>query len=125
MKKILLILSLLFSSLFADLDWESYDDALRLAEKENKLVMVMLSREGCPACEYMIDVVFEQENATKEVYEKFIPVQLDIHKDFIPSGLTYIGTPTFHFINSHEAKVERIDGGVNAKEFLDIINSIK
>jgi len=125
MKKILLILSLLFSSLFADLDWESYDDALRLAEKENKLVMVMLSREGCPACEYMIDVVFEQENVTKEVYEKFIPVQLDIHKDFIPSGLTYIGTPTFHFINSHEAKVERIDGGVNAKEFLDIINSIK
>lgn len=125
MKKILIVLTLLMSSLFADLDWESYDDALRLAEKENKLVMVMISREGCPGCEYMKDVVFEQDNVIEEIYEKFIPVQLYIHKDFIPSGLTYIGTPTFHFINHYEAKVERIDGGVTAKEFLEIIEGIK
>lgn len=119
------MLSLLISSLFGDLDWESYDEALRIAQKENKLVMVMIGRDGCPACEYMKDVVFEQDDVTKEIYKKFIPVYIDIHKDYIPKELTYIGTPTFHFLNSHESKLERIDGGVNAKEFLDTIKDIK
>jgi thioredoxin-related protein len=124
MKKILLIVSLLISSVFADVAWIDYDDAIEFAEKENKLVMVMLSREGCSGCEYMKDIVFENDDISKILKENFISVHVDIQQDFIPSGLTYIGTPTFYFLDKNEKKLERIDGGRNAKSFMEILQKL-
>ena len=117
MKKIFLLLVLLSSMVFAELKWVDYDDALELAEKENKIVMVMLSRVGCMGCEYMEDIVFKDKNILKQLDKDFIAVHVDIQEDFVPDGLTYIGTPTFHFVNKDEKQLDRIDGGVNAKDF--------
>lgn len=125
MKKIVLTLALLVSSIFADLNWVDYDDAIEMAEKNNKIVMVMLSREGCPACEYMTDIVFEYDNILKEINENFIPVHVDIHQDFMPEGLTFVGTPTFHFLDKSEKKLYKIDGGKNGKDFMDILTKVK
>ena len=117
MLKVFLIASLFISSLFAEIEWKKYDEAMEVAKKENKIVMVMLSREGCPACEYMKDIVFENDAVLAEFNKDFIGVHLDIHNDYIPDEFSYIGTPTFHFLNKHERKIERIDGGVNARDF--------
>jgi thiol:disulfide interchange protein len=125
MKKIVAGLGLLACTLFADLKWVEFDAALEEAQKTNKLVMVMLSREDCPACEYMKDIVFEDANIEKEIAQNFIPVYLDIHNDFIPDGLPYIGTPTFHFMNAHEIKKGRIDGGMNVKDFMQELENAK
>lgn len=126
MKKIFLLLSLISSLLMAELEWApSYDKALEKASKEGKLVMVMLSQEGCPACEYMKDIVFEEDSVTEEMKMGFIPVYIDIHNDFVPSGLGYIGTPTFHFLDADGKKVGRLDGGANAVEFTAKIREVK
>jgi thioredoxin-related protein len=125
MKKIILLMALFASSLFADLNWVKYSKALEQAKAENKIVMVMLSKEDCPACEYMEDIVFESSNVMEAFSQKFIAVHIDIHNDYIPSGLTFIGTPTFHFLNKHESKIDRIDGGVNAKTFLDKLKELE
>ena len=101
MGKIFLLLSVMAGCAMAELKWaSSYDAALSQAAKEKKKVMVMLSREECPACEYMNDIVFEEKAVENEIQKNFVPVHLDIHKDFIPDGLGYIGTPTFHFLNA-------------------------
>ncbi|MBU0720643.1 thioredoxin family protein [bacterium] len=125
MSKIILIASLLVSSLFAEIHWMKYDDAIEKAKKENKIVMVMLSREDCPTCEYMDDIVFEDDNVVNEFNKDFLGVHLDIHNDFIPEGLTYIGTPTFHFLNKSERRLDRIDGGANARDFRDKLKEVK
>ena len=125
MKKTVLILALLFSSLFAEIEWMGYDAALQKAGKENKIVMVMLSKEGCPACEYMMDIVFEDDNVIEEFNRDFIGVHLDIHEDYIPDEFTYIGTPTFHFVNKHGRKIGRIDGGVNVRDFTATMREVK
>jgi thiol-disulfide isomerase/thioredoxin len=125
MKKIIFIAGLLVSTLFAQIPWMKYNDALVEAKKENKIIVVMLSKEDCPACEYMEDTVFEDDNVVQEFNKNFIGVHLDIHNDVIPNGLTYIGTPTFHFINTFERKLDRIDGGVNAKDFTDKLQEVK
>lgn len=125
MKKIFLLIALLASSLFADLNWVKYSKAIEQAKAENKIVMVMLSKHGCPACEYMKDIVFESSNVMEEFNKNFIAVYIDIHDDYIPDGLTFIGTPTFHFLNKYEMKVDRIDGGVNAKTFLDKLKELE
>ncbi|MDY0121621.1 MAG: thioredoxin family protein [Sulfurimonas sp.] len=125
MKKIVLALALLGSTLFADIKWVGFDDAIEVAKENGKIVMVMLGREECPACEYMKDIVFKDTKVQAEIAENFIPVYLDIHNDFIPDGLPYIGTPTFHFMNEYQIKKGRIDGGVNVADFMQEIEKVK
>lgn len=126
MTKIVLGLSLIAVCAFGEIKWaKSYDAALAQAAKEKKNVMVMLSREGCPACEYMEDIVFEETAVENEMNKKFVSVHLDIHNDFIPEGLGYIGTPTFHFLNASGKKIGRHDGGANVPTFMGIIGKIK
>lgn len=126
MKKIVFGLVLLVSSVFAEIKWAtSYDAALIQATKEKKNVMVMLSRENCPACEYMDDIVFEEKAVATEVNKNFVPVHLDIHKDFLPDGLGYIGTPTFHFLDAKGKKIGRYDGGANIPNFMGILGKYK
>ena len=126
MKKILLLLTLLVTLVFsAELNWVDYDDdALPMAQKSGKTIMVMLSRKGCPGCEYMEDIVFHNENVVKKISKNFIAVHVDIHNDFIPDGLTYIGTPTFYFLNADEKTLEKMDGGVNAQSFMTVLDRV-
>ncbi len=126
MNKTMLALALMVSYASAQINWApSYNAALVKAVKEKKNVMVMLSKEGCPACEYMEDVVFEEQVVEDTINKNFIPVHLDIHKDKIPSELGYIGTPTFHFVNAKGEKLKRYDGGANIPTFMGILNSVK
>ncbi len=126
MQKIFFILTLLSTLLFSnELKFVDYDDAIEMAEKNNKIIMVMLSREGCPACEYMKEVVFKDKNVLKRLNSDFIAVYVDIHQDFMPEGLTFVGTPTFHFLDKNEKKLDRLDGGKNSKVFLEKLNAVK
>ncbi len=126
MNKILVALALVSSYAFAQINWApSYDAALAKAAKEKKNVMVMLSKEGCPACDYMENNVFEEQVIEDTINKNFIPVHLDIHKDKVPLELGYIGTPTFHFLNAKGEKLKRYDGGANIPTFMGILNSVK
>jgi thioredoxin-related protein len=126
MSKIILALVLMTSCAIAELKWApSYDAALAQAAKEKKKVMVMLSREECPACEYMEEIVFEEKAVSTEIHKNFVPVHIDIHKDFIPEGLGYIGTPTFHFLDAKGKKIARHDGGANIPTFMGILGKMK
>lgn len=122
MLKIALAAALVVTSSFAELKWaSSYDAAFAQAKKEKKQVMVMLSKEDCPACDYMNDIVFEEKTVADDVHKRYVPVHLDIHNDFIPDGLSYIGTPTFYFMDANGKKVGRHDGAANIPTFLGIL----
>jgi len=126
MNKIVLGLALVASTLFADIKWaKSYEQALSRAAKEKKNVMVMLAQEGCPPCEYMKEIVFEESAIQDVINEKFVSVHFDVKKDKLPAGLRYIGTPTFHFLNAKGVKLKTHVGGANIPEFLAILNSVK
>ncbi|NCO02221.1 MAG: DUF255 domain-containing protein [Epsilonproteobacteria bacterium] len=125
MKKIVLLLTLLTSSVFGEISWMKYKDAIAQAKAEKKIVMVMLSREGCQTCEYMKDIVFENEKVMAAFEKNFLGVYIDIHDDYIPNDLSYMGTPTFHFLNGFERKLDRIDGGVNSLEFIEKLKEVQ
>ena len=125
MIKKLLLITLLASSLFAEIEWMKYSDAMIKAKKENKIVMVMFSQVGCGACDFMENIVLEDEKVISEFTKDFIGVHIDIHKDSIPSGLDYFGTPTFHFINADGKKIDRIDGGKKVESFIKKLKEVK
>ena len=126
MKKIVLIIAFLITSAFGDINWaEDIDDAYEIAEKNNKKVMVMFSRKGCPACEYMKDIVFQDKNFVNLFNKEFIAVHIDIHTDFLPEDLEYFATPTFYFLDSNEKVLHRINGARNSIEFTDELELVE
>ena len=122
----LLALILWCTSLLAQPDWiHSYTQAREAAKNENKHIMIMLSKEGCSACWYMENIVFEDDSTEELVMKNFVPVYIDIRKNSVPKEFAYIGTPTFYFLDKNGNKIApRMDGASNIKEFTSKINEI-
>jgi thioredoxin-related protein len=125
-KKIILIATFMSSILLAEMNWiPDLEDAYDVAEKENKIVMVMLSQEGCPGCEYMTDVVLKDDDVAKIFNRNFIAVYLDIHEDQVPLELKHFGTPTFYFLKADETILDVTRGTKNELDFLDKLENVK
>ncbi len=125
MKRLTLLFLMLTTALFAELDWVPYETALSSAQKENKIVMIMLSQEGCDACWYMNDIVFENDDMIDEIGMDFVPVHYDVKEDEVPKQFSYIGTPTFYFLNAKGEKIKRLNGAYNVKDFTEHIRDVK
>ena len=124
MLKIVLFIVLFNLSVFADVDWtHSIDEAKVKAQKQNKHIILMLSKEGCDACWYMENIVFDDEKVKSLLFSNFVPVYLGIDKDKIPAEYKYVGTPTFYFLDVSGKKLGfRVGGAKNVMDFTNIIN---
>ncbi len=120
MKKTVLYLILLSLSLFAQPEWsDSMDDAKEKALKEDKLIMLMLSREECNACWYMENIVFEDKDVNTLLKSRFVSVYLNVRSDIVPEKFPYVGTPTFYFMDATGQLIgKRLSGALNTKEFI-------
>ena len=122
------VIGLLFAlALFgADFDWiQNYKEALNLAKKQNRPIMVMISQKNCSMCEYMEEVTFENEDVVDFVEANFIPLKLSIAKAK-EIGLKAYGTPTFYFLDPDGKKFTRaLVGAAVPKVFLEKIKEIK
>ncbi len=107
-------------SLFAQPEWmDSLDEAQEKALSEDKLIMLMLSREACNACWYMENIVFEEKSVNMFIQKKFVPVYLNVQSDDIPDRFPYVGTPTFYFMDGKGNIIgKRLSGALNTKEFI-------
>jgi len=124
--KIVLALCLVFFTLYAESDWcTSYDEAKVRAYDENKSVLVMLSKEGCDACWYMENIVFEDSKVNALIKKNFVPVYMDVNEEEVPEAFKFVGTPTFYFTDANGSKLgHRINGAKNVKEFTQRVNEI-
>jgi thioredoxin-related protein len=108
-------------------EWaDSLYSAKNEAKKSNKTVILLLSQENCMACDYMKDVVFEKDEVYDYITQYFIPVEIDIYKDRVPSGFRAFGTPTIYFIDSNGTKLkDRVIGGLTYDKFLKYLQKAK
>ena len=124
--KIALVLFLTLVSLYGESDWcTSYDEAKKQAHIDKKSVLIMLSKEGCDACWYMENIVFEDTKVSALVRENFIPVYMDVDEEEVPEAFKFVGTPTFYFTDANGSRLgHRINGAKNVKEFIQRVNEI-
>lgn len=127
MKKILLALLLMSTSLFAELDWApSYEQGLAQAKKEHKIVMLMFSKKTCKMCNIMKKSVYENDEVAEYVKTFFIPVEIDVEVHPDKYGYAVIGTPTYYFLDSNGKQIGRMMvGGANAEGFLQKLKEVK
>lgn len=127
-KLLLFIMTILMASLFAEpLSWsKSYDEAKKTAAKENKIVMIVLTQDGCNMCDYLKYVVFKNTDVIAETNARFVLLEVDIHKDKIPSGMRAYGTPTIYFTDQNGNKIGRqMVGAAKPDAFLEALRGVK
>ena len=124
MNKYILASLLGFSSLFA-VDFYSYEDALKLQKKSNKIIMIDVVRTGCHYCEDMEKKVFENAAMAEWLDERFIVVKMNLDKEQLPFGMKVDFTPTFYFVNADKKIVKKIPGSWSIEDFKDLTKGIK
>ncbi len=126
MRVIALVLLLCSMVVAADFDWvTNYKEALAIAKREHKPVMLMITQPHCDMCTYMDEVAFENEELVDFIEYNFIPLKLD-RTVANKLGFKDYGTPTFYFLTpSGKAFVSPLQGAAAAKVFLQTIQKIK
>ncbi len=125
MKLLIFLFLLLTNTLFAEIKWISYEKVFEKAQEENKLVMVMISQEGCDACWFMNEIIFKNKDVTQEMTKGFVSAYFDLAEDFAPEELEYFGTPTIYFLDAKGEQIDHFVGARNVKDFTEFIHKVK
>jgi thioredoxin-related protein len=126
-KKIILILALASAVFAAQVEWASnYKAAVEKAKKENRLIFLMLSQPGCPACIQMKELFKKDDLLANEINTNFVAVDVNILKDEWNKKFRAYATPTFYFLDKNENKIGRqFVGGTDGGEFLKVLKDIQ
>jgi thioredoxin-related protein len=74
---------------------DTYQEALKIAKQENKIILFMTSIEGCPVCDYMKDIVFEKEEVINFLDKNYVVVIKDAETQIYPQKFYTRDMPTF------------------------------
>jgi len=129
MKKIFALMFLLLSSLLLASDgpklYHDYKSGFEAAQKENKMMMIMIHLKGCPECAYMENVVFKDEKVRAYMDANFVNVALEFRETEVPAKYPRIGVPTFYITDKEGNIVERQIGGTRSDRFLQFLEKAK
>ena len=103
----------------------TWNQALDVARKENKLIFVDCYTSWCGPCKKLAKTVFTNPEVGKFFNEKFVSIKLNMEK---PEGkdfkkmFTVSAYPTMFFINAKGEMVHTLVGGVDAKTLIEQAN---
>ncbi|MFT5662192.1 MAG: thioredoxin-related protein [Sulfurimonas sp.] len=106
-------------------EWIGYEEALRVQEKNNKIIMIDVIRTNCGYCSNMEMAVFEDLYMEDWLEERFILVKINLDKDYMPLGIKPVMTPSFYFINNKQDIIKKFIGAWNIEDFKSLTRNIK
>ncbi len=108
---------------------ESFENALRRAQKEDKIIMIEATAPHCHYCIKMNREVLTEPEVVSVLQKDFIVVSVDVSQKSLPLGLNASMTPTFFFVftdgTNENVKTKRIPGAWNKEDFLEILKEAK
>lgn len=126
MQKILVIILLFIVSLnSAELKWEKdLQTAFSKAEKDNKVVMVLVESDYCRWCKKMKENTLK-DKVVSSMLQEFILVKVDrdkVKQNYIPYA-KYI--PTIYFMTKDKKVIEKVTGYFGILDFKSWINDVR
>ncbi|MFT7859334.1 MAG: DUF255 domain-containing protein [Sulfurimonas sp.] len=101
MKKIVLLLIAACSLFASGIDWpHDYKAALKEAEKEDKLVYVLLTSENCRWCRKFENTTLQEKQIQERLAKEFVVVHISREIDFVPENFETTPVPRHYFVNS-------------------------
>lgn len=104
--------------------FKSLKSALRTAESQDKMLMLVFSATWCAPCNYMNDYVFTNKQISSFYNSNFVNVYLDADKDksFIKQVKDKVGNvneiPSFLFFDKDQYFVYHFEGSQTTSDFL-------
>jgi thioredoxin-related protein len=105
--------------------YEGFDEALKRAKKEHKIIMIKAMSEDCHYCRKMEREVMIEKEVTDILKKDFITVMIDVSKMKLPLGLKSDLTPTFIFVDEKEKVLMNIPGAWDKTDFLQLLKEAK
>jgi thioredoxin-related protein/cytochrome c2 len=104
----------------------SYEEALKLARKEGKIIMIEGYIPYCRFCMRMDREVMVEPVVKEALNKDFLLVKKNLLIEKLPLGMKRLGTPSFYFISSDGKEIiDMIEGFGTIDEFLELLKSIK
>jgi thioredoxin-related protein len=124
MKKTLLTLLFLSISLFADVKFKKYDDALKEAQKDNKLIALTVVSTNCPWCHKLLKETLKDKTVESIINKDFVYVLINKDTTPLPSGITAPMVPVTFFLDKTGQKLtsKPTVGFWEAEDFVSYMN---
>jgi thioredoxin-related protein len=119
-------LILLFTQLSADVVWQKdFSQALELAKKEQKVLMLFVESKSCRWCKKMKSRTLSNEMVIKRlkpyVSVKVMRDDIDVLRDLPAIN----GVPTIFFMTVDKRVLEKVVGYFNVEDFLSYIDDVE
>jgi thiol:disulfide interchange protein DsbD len=125
---ILAILTCCMSASFAGEHVNNTTDlnkAIEQAHAENKSIMLFFDQKDCHYCDEMKEKTLSNSDVISKLNEGYITVFIDINQQpKIASKYKVFGTPTVLFLDSNQKQIGKVEGYVDANEFLNNLKGI-
>jgi len=100
----------------------NYDDAINLAIKERKKVLLLIKKDSCQWCKKMINITLKDKNVQKLIKDKYILVFIDRDSSNYPIRFYSKAVPATFIIDAQKIiESEMILGYVDPERFFNII----
>ncbi len=132
MKRMILTVVACLAALSAwakDVDWKrDYDDALKLAKSEKKMVMIDVYTDWCGWCKKLDKDVYSDKKVQEKLAKSFISVKINPEKNSankkVAQQFGVRGFPNIIFVDGDGKKVNGIGGYVPADDFLKVLDQV-
>lgn len=105
--------------------YKGFSQALEIAKKEHKIIMIEAMSKGCHFCRKMEREVMIESEVIEAIKKDFIPVSIDISGHSLPLGLKTAITPSFIFVDENQNVLLNVPGAWDKKDFLALLKEAK
>jgi thioredoxin-related protein len=101
--------------------FKPYNEALELAKKEGKIILLELVSTDCTFCDRMEKEVLSQPQVQEAIQKDFILAKINVDYEQIPLGLSEQMTPMFVFTTVDENVEDMRLGYIEENDFLNLL----
>jgi thiol:disulfide interchange protein len=103
----------------------SYEEALKKAKAEGKIVLIEGYIPFCRGCIWMDRNVMVEPKVKEALNRDFVLVKMNLLIEKLPLGMKRLGTPSFYFIDPYKEKmIDMLEGTGTVQEFLSLLDDI-
>lgn len=125
--RIIMMITMLMLSLFAsDIKWNnSFEAAKAKAQKENKLIYVVITSETCRWCRKLENETLEEKKVINNLNSKYSAVALTRDKDSYPPCLKAPMVPMSYFLTPEGTVLYSVPGYWNEEDYLSMMGDVE
>lgn len=121
----------------SSVSWHTFDEAVALAKRDNKKILIDVYTDWCGWCKKMDSEVYSHSSVVNALSASFVAVKLNAEssKPFVFQGRSFTeesfaagagvtGYPTTIFLDSESAPITLVPGYITADRFVPILKYI-